>query len=76
MATKKVHVNEGLMKAFENAKPANPALTSADKTYLRGLRRRGFTQDEIQKVAKDAGFVVPPDLFEQKKKAPAVPNGK
>lgn len=76
MATKKTQVNDGLLKAFENAKPANPALTSADKTYLRGLRRRGFTQEEIKKVANEAGFEVPTDLFEQKKKAPAVPNGK
>ena len=76
MATKKTQVNDGLLKAFENAKPANPALTSADKTYLRGLRRRVFTQEEIKKVANEAGFEVPADLFEQKKKAPAVPNGK
>lgn len=76
MATKKIQVNEGLVKAFENAKPANPALTSADRTYLRGLRRRGFTQDEIKNVAKEAGFVVPTDLFEQKKKTPPTPNGK
>lgn len=69
MATKKIQVNEGLVKAFENAKPANPALTSADRTYLRGLRRRGFTQEEIKKVAKEAGFDVPADLFESKKKA-------
>lgn len=69
MATKKIQVNEGLVKAFENAKPANPALTSADRTYLRGLRRRGFTQEEIKQIANNAGFQVPADLFESKKKA-------
>jgi SOS response regulatory protein OraA/RecX len=68
MATKKTPVNENLTKAFESVKPANPALSSADKTYLRGLRRRGFTQIEIQEVAKNAGFQVPSDLFEPKKK--------
>lgn len=68
MATKKTPVNENLAKAFESVKPANPALSSADKTYIRGLRRRGFTQIEIQDVAKKAGFIVPPDLFEPRKK--------
>ena len=72
MATKKQAVNEDLAKAFEAVKPANPALTSADKTYLRGLRR-GFTQTEIQDVAKKAGFQVPPDLFESKKKTSPKP---
>lgn len=68
MATKKQTVNEALVKAFENAKPANPALSSADKTYLRGLRRRGFTMEEIQNVAAQAGFEVPVDLFDTRKK--------
>lgn len=70
MATKKVSVNESLLKAFENAKPKNPALTGADKAFLRGLKRRGFTLQEIKAVAAEAGFVVPDDLFETKKKAP------
>ena len=69
MATKKVAVNERLAMAFEKAKPANPALSSADKTFLRGMRRRGFTLEEIQKVAADAGFEVPENLFDTKKKA-------
>jgi hypothetical protein len=73
MAAKKHVVNPDLVKAFENAKPAKPALTSADKTYLRGLRRSGFTHKEIQDVAKKAGFEVPYDLFEQKKKADPKP---
>lgn len=73
MAAKKQAVNADLAKAFEAVQPANPALSSADKTYLRGLRRRGFTQVEIQDVAKKAGFVVPPDLFENKKKTGQIP---
>jgi SOS response regulatory protein OraA/RecX len=68
MATKKQPVNQDLANAFAEVKPKNPALSSADKTYLRGLRRRGFTQEEISDVAKKAGFVVPADLFEQKPK--------
>ena len=73
MATKKASVNEDLAKAFDAVKPANPALSSADKTYLRGLRRRGFTQNEIQDVAQKAGLQLPTDLFESKKKASPKP---
>lgn len=71
MATKKEPVNEDLAKAFASAKPANPALTSADKSYLRGLLRRGFTAEEIQTVAKNAGFQVTAELFTPRKKAAA-----
>ena len=49
-------------------RPANPALSAADKTYLRGLRRRGYTQEEIKTIASDAGFTVPGDLFETGKR--------
>ena len=63
MATKKTPVNSKLLEVAEAATPENPALSSADKAYLRGLRRRGFTQQEIQAVAQKAGFQVPVDLF-------------
>ena len=39
---------QGLVAAFEKTRPANPALSAADKTYLRGLRRRGYTQGRNQ----------------------------
>lgn len=68
MATKKVAVNQSLVKAFENAKPKNPALTGADKAFLRGLKRRGFTLEEIKAIAGESGFIVPDDLFEIKKR--------
>ena len=58
---------QGLVAAFEKTRPANPALSAADKTYLRGLRRRG-TQEEIKTIASDAGFTVPGDLFETGKR--------
>jgi len=64
----KAKVNPALAAAFEAAQPANPALSSADKTYLRGLRRRGFTEYEIRDIAGRAGMQVPDDLFVQKKK--------
>jgi len=63
MASKKVAVNSELEKAFSEAKPANPALSTSDKSYLRGLVRRGFTPAEIEAVAKKAGFLVPASIF-------------
>ena len=65
--------NEKLVAAFAETKPAKPALSAADKTYLRGLRRQGYTNDEIKAVAAKAGFDIPPDLFISKKPARAQP---
>ena len=59
---------QGLVAAFEKTRPANPALSAADKTYLRGLRRQGYTQEEIKTIASYAGFTVPGDLFETGKR--------
>lgn len=69
MATSKAkQPAQGLVDAFAKVRPANPALSAADKTYLRGLRRQGYTQDEIKRVASNAGFNVPSDLFETGKR--------
>lgn len=68
MATRKPHVNEALLAITSEAKPKNPVLSSADKSHLRGLRRRGFTEPEIIEIAVKAGFQPPVDLFAQKKK--------
>ena len=69
----KQKVNPKLAEAFEAVQPKNPALSSADKTYLRGLRRRGFTEVEIMDIAGKAGMQVPADLFAQKTKNLATP---
>ena len=60
--------NPNLIEAFTNERPAKPALSSADKRYLRGLRRQGYTQTEIEQIGKKSGFDVPADLFTSKKK--------
>lgn len=61
-------INKQLLDAFSKAEPKNPSLTTQDKTYLRGLRRQGFTQEEITSIANKSGFQVPADLFSQKTK--------
>lgn len=70
MATKKQPVAAKLAEAFASVQPANPALSSSDKAYLRGLKRRGFTEQEIASVAQKAGFKVPADLFIIKTRKP------
>lgn len=68
MTMAKSKVKEALLKAVEENPPKTPALSAADKTYLRGLKRRGYTEGEITVIVQKAGLLVPPDLFEQKKK--------
>jgi hypothetical protein len=70
MATKKPPVNPALINAVINTPPKNPAITSADKTYLKGLIRRGYTHDEIISIGAKAGLKVnPQDLITNGKKA-------
>jgi len=68
---KKTDVNPKLVAAFAATPPRTPALSAADATYLRGLRRRGYTLQEIIEVGTKAGFVVPDNIFDAKKKKPA-----
>ena len=72
MATKKSDSSSDsskLIEAFAAAQPKNPALTSSDKTFLKGLQRRGFTAQEITDIAAKAGFVVTPEMLVVKKRA-------
>lgn len=69
MVTKKKQpVAAKLAEAFQSTPPTHPALSSSDKTYLKGLTKRGYTEDEIIDIAKKAGFLVPTDLFVTKQK--------
>lgn len=58
MATKKKTAHEKLLEAVATTPPMNPALTSADRVFLRGLKRRGYTESEIIAIGKKAGFIV------------------
>ena len=70
MATKKATINSKLLDVVAVTPPANPAITGADKTYLRGLIRRGYTHDEIITIGAKAGLKVnPQDLITNGKKA-------
>ena len=56
MATKKTQVNSRLLEAAAATPPANPALTGPDRAFLRGLARRGYTQQEIIALGEKAGL--------------------
>lgn len=58
MATKKTPVNTKLLEVVQATPPINPAMTGADRTFLRGLKRRGYSNDEIIAIGKKAGFSV------------------
>ena len=64
MRTPKQKPAEALLAAVAATRPAKPALSSADKTYLRGLKRQGYTEAEIIAIAQSAGYDVPDNLFQ------------
>jgi hypothetical protein len=73
MASKRQPVDPKLAEVFQAAPPANPSPTSADKNYLRGLKKRGYTEEEIIRIAAKAGYVITPALFVIKPKKPKTP---
>ena len=73
MATKKTPVNSKFLEVATSAVPANPAVTSADRAFIRGLKRRGFTDEEITALGRKAGLnIQPSDLAVKTRKAKAV----
>lgn len=60
---KREPVSSKLAEAFTAAPPANPAPSSSDKAYLKGLKKRGYTESEIIQIAKKAGFNITTELF-------------
>lgn len=70
MAKPKQAVSTKLESVFADVPPANPAPSTADKHYLRGLKKRGYTEAEIIQIAAKAGFKITSDLFVVKAKKP------
>lgn len=63
MAKSKIAAAETLTTLFVDAPPANPAPSAADKVFLRGLKKRGYTEQEIISIAAKGGYQITPDLF-------------
>lgn len=63
-------INERLAVLLETAKPANPTLSSADRTQLIKLKKRGFTDAEIIDIADKAGLKVTAEMLTVKPRKP------
>jgi hypothetical protein len=63
-----VPVNDSLVEIFTNARPKNPAVSEADKRYLRTLKKRGFTDEELITLAKEAGLIVTTEMLQAKQR--------
>lgn len=72
MATKKPAINNKLLDVVAATPPINPALTSADLSFLRGLKRRGYTDNEIIAISQKAGLKVSAEQLVVNKRAPKV----
>lgn len=62
-----------MLEAINSTKPATPVLVGAERTYYKGLKRRGYSEQQINEFIKKAGYPVPVDLWVVKAKKPAAP---
>jgi len=61
---------DDVLALINSTKPATPILQGKEKTYYKGLKRRGFSEQQIGEFIKKAGYSVPADLFVVKPKKP------
>ena len=51
-------VNQLLQASTELVVPAIPVLSSADKSYLKGLKKKGYSDQQIIAIAAKSGFTI------------------
>lgn len=59
-----------MLEAINATKPATPVLVGSERTYYKGLKRRGYSEQQINEFIKKAGYPVPADLWVVKAKKP------
>lgn len=59
---------DDLLALINSTKPATPVLSSKEKTYFKGLKRRGYSEQQITGFIEKAGYKMTPDFFVVKKK--------
>jgi hypothetical protein len=59
-----------MLEVITGTKPATPVLVGAERTYYKGLKRRGYSEQQIGEFIKKAGYPVPADLWVVKAKKP------
>lgn len=68
---KKFTPSSDLLEVINSTKPASPVLLGPERTYYKGLKRRGYSEQQIGEFIKKAGYPVPADLWVVKAKKPA-----
>lgn len=64
---KKFVPDASLLEIINAEKPATPIMTGPEKTYFKGLKRRGYSEQQINEFIQKAGYRVPTDLWISKK---------
>ena len=67
---KKFVPDSSILEIVNAVKPATPVMTGPEKTYFKGLKRRGYSEQQINEFIKKAGYPVPVDLWVIKAKKP------
>lgn len=67
---KKFVPNEAVDSFFTEMKPETPIMTSAEKRYFKGLKKRGYSEAQIRLGIEKAGYTAGPDFFVVKAKTP------
>ena len=62
--------SDDVLAIINSTKPATPILSSKEKTYFKGLKRRGYSESQISEFVKKAGYPVPSDFWVVKAKKP------
>lgn len=70
---KKFVPDEAVASFFTQMKPANPIMSSAEKSYFKGLKKRGYSEAQIRQGIEKAGYTAGPDFFVVKEKKPKAP---
>ena len=62
--------DQSILDLVTSTKPANPILSTKEKTYFKGLKRRGYSEQQINEFIKKAGYQVSADFWVVKEKKP------
>jgi hypothetical protein len=68
--------SEEVLALINLTKPASPVMIFKEKVYFKGLKRRGFSEEQISTLINKAGYKVPANFFvtkQRKSKKPAAP---
>ena len=62
--------DQAILDMVTSTKPAYPILSTKEKTYFKGLKRRGYSEQQITEFIKKAGYPVPVNFWVVEAKKP------